>query len=255
MNSTAQNVLLHADSIEKRFKEHEVLKGISMEVHTGEVIALIGPSGAGKSTFLRCLNYLEHPTGGSLSLGGTPVFANPLKPTTGELLALRRRVGMVFQSFNLFPHLSVLSNVTLAQKVNGMRNKSEAEDYATHLLERVGLKEKAKAKPPECSGGQQQRIAIARALALDPEVMLFDEPTSALDPEVGDEVLSVMRGLADEGMTMIVVTHEMRFAERVADRVLLLDQGRILEEGPPTQVFQNPSEERTQQFLQAVLNR
>lgn len=248
-------VLLDAESIEKSFKDNEVLKGITLKVHAGEVIALIGPSGAGKSTFLRCLNYLERPTGGSLSLDGEPAFTDPLRPSKAELLRLRRRVGMVFQSFNLFPHLSVLKNIVLAQKLNGLRDTHEAEDYAHELLGQVGLVDKAHAKPAECSGGQQQRIAIARALSLDPELMLFDEPTSALDPEVGNDVLKVMRDLADRGTTMIVVTHEMKFAERVADRVLLLDRGGILEEGPPEQVFRSPSHERTRDFLQAVLDR
>lgn len=248
-------ILLQADSIEKTFGDDEVLKGISMTVHAGEVIALIGPSGAGKSTFLRCLNYLEQPTGGTLSLDGEPVFANPLKPAKPELLNLRRRVGMVFQSFNLFPHLSVIENIAMAQRLNGLRSKSAAEEYGLRLLDSMGLKEKAKARPSECSGGQQQRIAIARALSQDPELMLFDEPTSALDPEVGNDVLKVMRDLADAGTTMVVVTHEMRFAERVADRVLLLDQGTILEEGPPERVFRHPEHPRTRQFLQAVLDR
>lgn len=248
-------ILLDADNITKTYGENEVLKGISLKVHAGEVIALIGPSGAGKSTFLRCLNYLERPTDGGLTLNGEEVFRDPLNPTTEELVTLRRRVGMVFQSFNLFPHLSVLQNIVLAQTLNGKRSKKEAEEYAMKLLTQVGLPDKASAKPSECSGGQQQRIAIARALALDPEIMLFDEPTSALDPEIADGVLGVMRDLADAGMTMIVVTHEMRFAEKVADRVLLLDQGRILEEGPPSQLFGSPKEERTRTFLQAVLNR
>ncbi|MCR3722109.1 MULTISPECIES: amino acid ABC transporter ATP-binding protein [Prauserella salsuginis group] len=248
-------ILLQADSIEKTFRGNRVLDGISMDVHAGEVIALIGPSGAGKSTFLRCLNYLEQPTGGSLSLDGEPVFADPLKPAKSELLSLRRRVGMVFQTFNLFPHLSVIENITMAQRLNGLRSRADAEDYALQLLTQVGVQQKAKARPSECSGGQQQRIAIARALSQDPELMLFDEPTSALDPEVGNDVLKVMRDLAEAGTTMIVVTHEMRFAERVADRVLLLDEGHILEEGSPARVFRHPEHERTSRFLQAVLDR
>lgn len=255
MDTQTPRVLMKADSITKTFGENEVLKGISLEVHAGEVIALIGPSGAGKSTFLRCLNYLERPTGGTLEVDGEGVFADPLRPTKDELLRLRRRVGMVFQSFNLFPHMSVIENIVLAQKLNGLRDAAQAKEYGMQLLGKVGLAEKANAKPSQCSGGQQQRIAIARALALDPEVMLFDEPTSALDPEIADEVLSVMRDLADSGTTMIVVTHEMRFAERVADRVLLLDGGSILEEGTPEQVFRHPEHERTRTFLQAVLNR
>lgn len=255
MTAASNRVLLRADSIRKSFKGEDVLQGVSVDVHAGEVIALIGPSGAGKSTFLRCLNYLEQPTGGSLTLDGAPVFADPLRPAKSELLSLRRRVGMVFQSFNLFPHLSVMQNIAMAQRLNGLRSQREAEAYGLQLLESVGLPEKAHAKPSECSGGQQQRIAIARALALDPEIMLFDEPTSALDPEVGNDVLAVMRDLADKGMTMIVVTHEMRFAERVADRVLLLDRGKILEEGAPSRVFHEPQHERTRRFLHAVLDR
>lgn len=252
MNHQDAGPLLEAKSIEKAFKDTKVLQGISLSVQRGEVIALIGPSGAGKSTFLRCLNYLDKPTGGELSIEGRSVFADPLKPRKNELLALRRRVGMVFQNFNVFPHLSVKRNVTLAQTQNGLRSKKNAEENAVRLLKKVGLEDKIDAKTSECSGGQQQRIAIARALALDPEVMLFDEPTSALDPEVGHEVLKIMRSLADSGMTMVVVTHVMSFAERVADRVLLLDQGRILEEGPPREVFTNPSHERTKSFLHAV---
>ena len=252
MNDQDTEPLLEAKAIEKTFKDTKVLQGISLTVQRGEVIALIGPSGAGKSTFLRCLNYLDKPTGGALSLQGKPVFADPLKPKKSELLSLRRRVGMVFQNFNVFPHLSVKKNVTLAQTQNGLRSQKSAEENAIRLLKEVGLEEKIDAKSTECSGGQQQRIAIARALALDPEVMLFDEPTSALDPEVGHEVLKIMRNLADKGMTMIVVTHVMSFAERVADRVLLLDQGRILEEGPPKEVFDNPDHERTRSFLHAV---
>lgn len=255
MVNAQSRIILDAESISKSYGGNDVLKGVSLQVRAGEVIALIGPSGAGKSTFLRCLNYLERPSGGSLHLDGEPVFRDPLKPSKDELVSLRRRIGMVFQSFNLFPHLSVLKNIVLAQKLNGKRSGSDAEQYALKLLAQVGLPDKAQAKPSQCSGGQQQRIAIARALAMDPEVMLFDEPTSALDPEIADEVLKVMRDLAEAGMTMIVVTHEMKFAERVADRVLLLDQGRILEEGTPEQVFSNPTQERTKSFLQAVLNR
>jgi polar amino acid transport system ATP-binding protein len=183
------------------------------------------------------------------------MFRDPLNPSKQELIDLRRRVGMVFQSFNLFPHLSVLKNIVLAQKLNGKRDLKDAERIAHELLEKVGLPDKANAKPSECSGGQQQRIAIARALALDPEVMLFDEPTSALDPEIADGVLRVMRDLADSGMTMLVVTHEMRFAEKVADRVMLLDGGVILEEGRPSELFKNPQKDRTKSFLQAVLHR
>lgn len=247
--------LVRVGSLTKSFGDHVVLDQVSLDVHSGEVVALIGPSGAGKSTLLRCINYLETPTGGTIELDGQPAARDPARPTRAELLAVRRRTGMVFQQFNLFPHLSVLRNITLAQELVLDRDSAAAKTRAMELLERVGLGEKADAKPTQCSGGQQQRIAIARALALDPLVMLFDEPTSALDPEVGAEVLKVMRELADLGTTMIVVTHEMGFARRVADHVAMLADGAIIEEGPPEQLFTSPQHSTTQRFLDAVFDR
>lgn len=239
-----------------RFGEHAALVDVDMSVIAGEVVGIIGPSGSGKSTLLRCINHLERPTSGRVLIEGVPI-ADPQgrEPSAKQLAALRRKVGMVFQSFNLFPHLTALENVMLAQvKVLG-RSKEEARQRGLELLERVGISEKADSRPGRCSGGQQQRIAIARALALNPRVMLFDEPTSALDPELGIEVLNVMRELAKDGMTMIVVTHEMHFAEDVADRVLFMADGRIVEEGEPKQVLRSPEHERTRRFLRAVLDR
>lgn len=243
--------------LRKSFGVEEVLKGITHDVPAGEVHALIGPSGGGKSTLLRCINLLEEPTAGQIHLYGAKV-----SPQVGSkrmrrraLTDLRRDVGMVFQHFNLFPHLTAQENVTLAQTRVLQRSKQDARQRATELLARVGLANKADQKPNQLSGGQQQRVAIARALALDPKVMLFDEPTSALDPELGFEVLTVMRDLAESGMTMVVVTHEMHFAEDVADHVLLLAEGSIIEQGPPDKVFSNPEHPRAKAFLNAVLNR
>lgn len=249
MEKSSNRVILEAKSVSKSYGDHQVLSEISLDVHAGEVIALIGPSGAGKSTFLRCLNYLERPTSGELRLDGAEVFVDPLKPSTAELVSLRRRVGMVFQSFNLFPHLSVLKNIVLAQTLNGMRSKAEAEQVAHKLLAQVGLPDKADAKPSQCSGGQQQRIAIARALALDPEVMLFDEPTSALDPELVGEVLATIRAIADAGQTMAIVSHEMNFVRNVAARVVFLEGGRILEDAAPERFFGADAQPRTRAFL------
>lgn len=245
---------IHLDGIVKAFGEHRVIDDVSLDVPAGEVVAVIGPSGAGKSTLLRCINLLERPDSGVLDVGGTRIDA-ATKITAKDLARLRRHVGMVFQSFNLFPHLNVLRNITLPQQRVLGRSKTEAEERAMALLERVGLAEKAKQFPGRCSGGQQQRIAIARSLALDPQIMLFDEPTSALDPEVGLEVLAVMRELAAEGMTMAVVTHEMQFAKDVSDHLVVMAEGRILEQGDPAQVFSDPEQARTRQFLRAVLNR
>jgi polar amino acid transport system ATP-binding protein len=247
--------VIRASAISKSYGDHLVLDDISLDIGAGEVVAIIGPSGGGKSTFLRCLNYLEQPTAGTVEVLGRPIAANPPRATEAELMAVHRQVGMVFQNFNLFPHLSVLQNITLAQQLVNKRSKKQAEERALLLLDRVGLADKAGARPAQCSGGQQQRIAIARALALDPAVMLFDEPTSALDPEVGAEVLKVIKELAAEGMTMAIVTHEMGFARQVADTVLLLADGRILEQGAPDQVFGNPAHDRTRRFLDAVLDR
>jgi ABC-type polar amino acid transport system ATPase subunit len=230
--------------IVKRFGTTTVLDGIDLEVHEGEVVTLIGPSGAGKSTLLRCVNGLERIDEGTIEVDG-----EQLSSTQKGLNHLRSRIGMVFQSFNLFPHMTVMGNVTVAQREVLGRSGGEARERGAALLERVGLGHKADAYPDNLSGGQQQRVAIARALAMDPAVMLFDEPTSALDPELVGEVLDVMRALADDGMTMMVVTHEMRFARRAADRVVLLADGGIAEQGPPEQVLDAPTSERGRAFL------
>jgi len=241
-------------NLSKRFGDHLVLDDISMTVKPGSVTALIGPSGSGKSTLLRCVNLLETPDGGSVTVGSQTIRAGE-RVKDRDLLALRRQVGMVFQSFNLFPHFTVLRNIAFPQEKILGRSREEAEERARVLLSRVGLAEKADQHPGKCSGGQQQRIAIVRALALNPRVMLFDEPTSALDPEVGVEVLAVMRELADAGMTMIVVTHEMQFARDVSDHLVVMAEGHIIEEGDPTAIMANPREERTRRFLSAVLER
>lgn len=242
------------ESVVKKFGNHTVVDDVSMSVDEGSVVAIIGPSGAGKSTLLRCINLLERPDSGCITVGGSQVKAG-IDVSAKDLAALRRNVGMVFQSFNLFPHLTVLRNVSLAQERTLGRKTKEADRKSMELLERVGLADKAQQYPNRCSGGQQQRIAIARALALEPNVMLFDEPTSSLDPELGLEVLAVMRELANEGMTMVVVTHEMQFARDVSDHLIVMADGRILEEGDPEQIFTNPAEPRTRQFLRAVLER
>jgi len=241
--------VIRIQGLEKRFGKLHVLKGIDLHVHPGEVVCVIGPSGSGKSTLLRCINRLEEPTAGTILVAGEPV------PKGGKALDLvREELGMVFQRFNLFPHMTVLRNITLApMKVKGMSG-AEAERLARELLAKVGLADKADAYPAHLSGGQQQRVAIARALAMQPKAMLFDEPTSALDPELVGEVLAVMKQLAEEGMTMMVVTHEMSFAREVAHRVIFMDDGRIIEEGPPEQIFTAPKEERTRTFLKKVLN-
>ncbi|MGI5422062.1 amino acid ABC transporter ATP-binding protein [Actinomadura luteofluorescens] len=240
------------DGICTAYQGREVVHDVSLRVRTGEVVALIGPSGAGKSSLLRSINFLEPPSRGRVVWRGTEV-----RPDRGRraLEALRREIGMVFQSFNLFPHLTALQNVALAPVHALGVPKAEATRRALQELAHVGLEEYAQVKPGRCSGGQQQRIAIARALALGPRLMLFDEPTSALDPELAAEVLATMRRLADEGMTMIVVTHEMRFAEEVADRILFMADGRIVEEGPPDALMRAPREERTRRFLSAVRGR
>ena len=242
--------MIRVEHLYKNFGQLEVLKDISVNIKKGEVIAIIGPSGSGKSTFLRCLNLLEEPTGGAIYIKDKNLMDDKT-----DINLVRRNVGMVFQHFNLFPHKTVLENLTLApMKVKNMK-QSEIEKKAFMLLEKVGLKEKASAYPNQLSGGQKQRIAIARALAMDPEVILFDEPTSALDPEMIKEVLDVMKNLAEEGMTMIIVTHEMGFAKNVADRVFFMDRGNILEDTTPEELFNNPKHERTQEFLNKVLNR
>lgn len=230
----------------KKFGDHTVLRDVSETVHEGEVICVIGPSGSGKSTFLRCINLLEKPTGGEILLDGEPIIEKTINAT-------RARMGMVFQQFNLFPHKTVLENITLAPiKVKKMP-RAEAEAKAKELLTRVGLGDRGSAYPSELSGGQQQRVAIARALAMDPEVMLFDEPTSALDPEMVGDVLEVMKELAAQGMTMVIVTHEMGFAREVADRIFFMDQGYIMEQGSPEKLFSDPENERTRSFLAKVL--
>ena len=240
--------MIRVEGLHKYFGKNEVLKGIDLSVKKGEVVAIIGPSGCGKSTFLRSLNLLEVPTSGTIYFEGEDITDPKV-----DIDVVRQRIGMVFQWFHLFPNYTVMENITLAPTQLGKMTKEEAVQTGRQLLERVGLPEKADAYPSSLSGGQKQRIAIARALAMNPDVMLFDEPTSALDPEMVGEVLSVMRELADEGMTMLVVTHEMGFAREVADRVLFIYDGVIYEEGTPEQVIGNPKKERTQSFLKAVL--
>ncbi|ACI19225.1 amino acid ABC transporter ATP-binding protein [Dictyoglomus thermophilum] len=236
-------------NLHKKFKHLHVLKGINLEVKKGEVLVIIGPSGGGKSTLLRCINRLEEPTEGEIYIDGIKIT----DPSV-DINKIRQKVGMVFQLFNLFPHLTVLENITLAPIKVKKVDPQIAVEKAYELLRRVGLLDKAKSYPSQLSGGQQQRIAIARALAMEPEVMLFDEPTSSIDPEMTKEVLDVIRELAHEGMTMIIATHEMGFAKEVANRVIFLDQGRIVEEGTPKQIFENPKEERTIEFLSKILS-
>ncbi|MCQ4936965.1 MULTISPECIES: amino acid ABC transporter ATP-binding protein [Anaerotignum] len=241
-------VKVKVEGLKKSFGELEVLKGIDLEVKEGEVVCLIGPSGSGKSTFLRCLNRLEEITGGIVI-----VDDNDLTAKGSNINKIRENIGMVFQQFNLFPHLNVLENIMLAPVDRKKMTKEQAKEKALSLLSTVGLSEKAAEYPANLSGGQQQRVAIARALAMEPDIMLFDEPTSALDPEMVGEVLEVMKKLAADGMTMVVVTHEMGFAREVADRVIFMDGGYIVEEGTPEAVFGNPKNKRTQDFLNKVL--
>jgi polar amino acid transport system ATP-binding protein len=243
--------MLTVRGLHKHFGSVEVIKGVDLDVAQGEVVVIIGPSGSGKSTFIRCLNSLEEPSAGSVVVdGGASVRANDRK----AMARLREDIGMVFQDYTLFPHMTVMANMILAPvNVKGV-SKADAQANALVLLERVGLKHKANGYPSELSGGQQQRVAIVRALAMKPRLLLFDEPTSALDPETVGEVLSVMKGLAAEGMTMIVVTHEMGFAREVADRVVFFDGGKIVEIGPPERIFSTPEHTRTRQFLQSVLH-
>ena len=245
--------ILKAENITKKFGKLNVLNGINLSLQKGEVVAVIGPSGSGKSTFLRCLNKLERADGGNIMFDGEIIAQNGIYRKDKEIRPILKKMGMVFQQFNLFPHLTILDNITLApQKVKKM-GKEESEKLARELLERVGVGDKAEAYPAQLSGGQQQRVAIARALAMQPDIMLFDEPTSALDPEMVGEVLEVMKNLADAGMTMVVVTHEMGFAREVASRVLFMDGGYVCEEGTPAEIFDNPQNERTQAFLSKVL--
>ncbi|WP_186092928.1 amino acid ABC transporter ATP-binding protein [Burkholderia gladioli] len=239
----------------KSFGAHRVLNGIDFDIRPSQVVVVIGPSGSGKSTFLRCCNGLEQPERGTIDICGQRLVGHGTMLEDRRLNALRTEVGMVFQSFNLFPHLSVLHNITVGPRMLRGASKADAEAAALALLEKVGLEHKADAMPASLSGGQKQRVAIARALAMQPRVMLFDEPTSALDPELVGEVLQVMKLLAAEGMTMLVVTHEMGFAKEVADVVVVMDGGEIVEAGPPAQIFSAPTQARTRSFLQAVLSR
>ena len=242
--------MIKVENLYKNYGKLEVLKNISTEVKKGDIIAIIGPSGSGKSTFLRCLNKLEEPTAGHIYIDNKDLMG-----VDTDINKIREKVGMVFQHFNLFPHKTVLENLTLSpMKIKGY-SQTEAENKALVLLEKVGLKDKAAVYPNQLSGGQKQRIAIARALAMEPEIMLFDEPTSALDPEMIKEVLDVMRDLAKEGMTMLIVTHEMGFAKNVANRVFFMDRGNILEDTTPIELFENPKHERTKEFLDKVLNK
>ena len=240
--------MIYVKNLHKYFEKLEVLRGIDFHIKKGECVCVIGPSGSGKSTFLRCLNLLEVPTDGSIVIDGVDLMD---KSTNIDFF--RREVGMVFQHFNLFPHLTILENVTLAPIKNKLLTPEEAKVKAMELLNQVGIADKADSYPAQLSGGQKQRVAIARALALSPKVMLFDEPTSALDPEMVGEVLDVMKNLAREGMTMVVVTHEMGFAREVSDRVLFIDGGQILEEDKPKNIFDHPREDRTKEFLSKVL--
>jgi polar amino acid transport system ATP-binding protein len=246
---TEADVAVEITGLAKSFGPLEVLRGIDLTVNRGEVVCVIGPSGSGKSTLLRCVNMLETPNGGSVLVDGVE-----LTDPDCDIDAARLKIGMVFQQFNLFSHLNVLNNLMFAQRKVLRRDKAAAQEVAMANLERVGLVEKASSMPNQLSGGQQQRVAIARALSMEPDLMLFDEPTSALDPELVGDVLNVMRTLAEEGMTMLVVTHEMLFAREVANRVLFMDAGVVIEEGPPDQVIGNPTQDRTRGFLARVLD-
>ncbi|MFF2505816.1 amino acid ABC transporter ATP-binding protein [Streptomyces sp. NPDC058067] len=249
VTSTVTSTAIEIHGLHKSFGDLEVLRGIDFTIAPGEVVCVIGPSGSGKSTLLRCANLLEQPSAGRVVVGGTDITDPDV-----DIDRVRRRIGMVFQQFNLFPHLSVLENLTIAQRRVLRRGKAESVHAARENLARVGLADKESSYPSQLSGGQQQRVAIARALSMNPELMLFDEPTSALDPELVGDVLSVMRGLADEGMTMMVVTHEMGFAREVADRVVFMDGGVIVEEGTPDEVLGNPQHQRTRSFLARILH-
>ena len=242
--------MINVENLSKNFGDLKVLKNISTTVNKGEIISIIGPSGSGKSTFLRCINKLEEPTEGHIYIDGMD-----LMDKNTDINKIRERVGMVFQHFNLFPNMTVLENLTLSPVMVKKESKEEAEKYASYLLEKVGLSDKVNSYPTQLSGGQKQRIAIARALAMKPEVILFDEPTSALDPEMIKEVLDVMRDLAKEGMTMLIVTHEMGFARNVGNRILFMDNGEIIEDCSPKDFFENPTNERIKDFLNKVLNK
>lgn len=241
-------MVINVQNLTKSYGKHQVLKGISTTVKKGEVVAIIGPSGSGKSTFLRCLNLLEIPTGGSIMIGNDELTA-----PKADVARIRQQIGMVFQHFHLFPHMTVLQNITFAPTTVKGVSQAQAEKKAMELLEKVGLADKAHVYPSKLSGGQKQRVAIARSLAMEPDIMLFDEPTSALDPEMVKEVLNVIKDLAQSGMTMLIVTHEMKFAREAADTIYFLDQGKLLESAPPEQFFNNPSSERAARFLEQVL--
>lgn len=245
---TNENVLIKVDNLKKSFGEVEVLKGISTEIKKGDVVVVIGPSGSGKSTFLRTLNLLEEPTDGTICFEGTDITDPKV-----NINVHRQKMGMVFQQFNLFPHMTILKNMTIAPIKLLKKSKEESEAKAMELLKKVGLDDRANSYPSQLSGGQKQRIAIVRALCMEPDVMLFDEPTSALDPEMVGEVLQVMKNLADDGMTMVIVTHEMGFAREVANRVLFIDEGIIMEENEPKEFFDNPKNPRLKEFLSKVL--
>ena len=245
---TTDNTLIKVDDLQKSFGKLDVLKGVTENINRGDVVVVIGPSGSGKSTFLRCLNLLEKPTGGAIYFDGENILAKSCDKNK-----LREKMGMVFQHFNLFPHLTILKNITLAPVQLGLTSKEEAKEKALALLRRIGLEEKADAYPSSLSGGQKQRVAIARSLAMDPQVILFDEPTSALDPEMVGEVLELMKELAQQGMTMVVVTHEMGFAREVGTRIMFMDEGKFVEEGTPEVFFSNPQSERAKEFLAKVL--
>ena len=245
---TNENVLIKVDNLKKSFGEVEVLKGISTEIKKGDVVVVIGPSGSGKSTFLRTLNLLEEPTDGTICFEGTDITDPKV-----NINVHRQKMGMVFQQFNLFPHMTILKNMTIAPMKLLKKSKEESEAKAMELLKKVGLDDRANSYPSQLSGGQKQRIAIVRALCMEPDVMLFDEPTSALDPEMVGEVLQVMKNLADDGMTMVIVTHEMGFAREVANRVLFINDGNICEENTPKEIFENPQNQRLKEFLSKVL--
>ena len=242
--------MLKLNNLQKSYGDNEVLKGISTEVDKGEVVVIIGPSGSGKSTMLRCMNLMETPTGGEVTFKDTILNSKQMKDS--DIDNMREQIGMVFQQFNLFPHLSVLDNITLAPMKRKNMSREEANKLGEDLLEKVGLADKREAYPNNLSGGQQQRVAIARALAMNPELMLFDEPTSALDPEMVKEVLLVIQDLVESDMTIVIVTHEMNFAKRVASRVVFIDEGVIVEEGTPEKIFNHPENERTKQFLDQI---
>lgn len=245
--------MIELQQIRKSFGSLEVLKGVDLSLRKGSVLVIIGPSGSGKTTLLRCMNLLEMPSSGSVRIGDTAIsFASDSRPKPADVLALRRQTGMVFQAYNLFPHMTVLQNVMEAPVTVQKKTREEAQANALAMLAKVGLGDKADVYPHQLSGGQQQRVGIARAMAVGPGVLLFDEPTSALDPELVGEVLKVMKELAAEGMTMVIVTHEMKFASEAADRVIFMDQGQIVEEGPPDVLFRSPSHERTRAFLSRI---